>query len=604
MTTTKRIFKYRILFLLFFFFSFISAQYQANWESLDQRPIPEWFRDAKFGVFIHWGAYSVPAWSPKGTYAEWYQYWLQNRVVFGNGIYQGDEVYDYHHQTYGPHFSYYHFGESFKADLFDPSEWQRLLVKSGAKYVVLTAKHHDGYCLWPNEQSNDRGFYWNSVDIGPNRDLVKDFATAIRETDIHFGLYYSLYEWFHPLWLSDRDSFVNHHFHPQFKDLVSNYQPEILWADGEWDMSSVEWKTPELIAWLYNESAVRNTILINDRWGSDTRKKHGGYFTTEYNGDESFHRPWEECRGMGFSFGYNRNESINDYNSARSLVLMLADIVSRGGNLLLNIGPDGRGQIPVIMQERLLQIGRWLTLNGEAIYGTSLWKSSCQWTPGRKYGQTKDNYSDGDFILKKTVSPDSGFARKEILFTTKEDTLYAICPKYPSEKLLIKNLNLNNTSQVQMIATGEQLQWKNRGADLQIQIPSYDPEIFRDESDYAYVFKIIGVKQKKIKVPLIKVDYASVQANPVVTLMTDCDSCEIFYTLDGSRPDTSALKYQDPLIINRTVTLRAAYYDSSGTLSPVSSRFIKKIHQFERIKLVYPPHKNFQANGVVTLCDG
>ncbi|MFP4546975.1 MAG: alpha-L-fucosidase [Fidelibacterota bacterium] len=596
--------KFRIFLACLILVSVLTAQYQANWESLDQKPVPEWFTDAKFGVFIHWGPYSVPAWSPKGTYAEWYQYWLQNRVVFGNGIYQGDEVYNYHNQRYGPHFSYYRFGEEFKADLFNPSEWQQLLVNSGAKYVIITAKHHDGYSLWPSEEANDRGFYWNSVDTGPRKDLLKLFSNSIRKTDLHFGVYYSLYEWFHPLWNSDKELFVAEHFQPQFKDLVENYQPDILWGDGEWDMTSAEWKTPELIAWLYNESVVRDKILINDRWGSDTRKKHGGYYTTEYNADESFQQPWEECRGMGFSFGYNRNESIDDYNSARSLILMLADIVSRGGNLLLNIGPDGRGQIPVIMQERLLQIGRWLALNGEAIYGTRPWKNKCQWTVGRKYGKTKDTYSDGDFILKKTVSPDSGFARKEILFTAKKDTLYAICPKYPAEKLLIKNLNLRHDSQVQMIVSEEPLQWENRGTDLQIQIPAYDPEIFRDAADYAYVFKIVGVNQKKLKAPLISVDYATIQADPVVTLKTDEDSCDIYYTLDGSRPDTSAIKYQEPVSITKTLTLKAICYDRKGTLSLVSSRFIKKITQFENIKLVYPPHKNFQAEGAITLCDG
>ena len=175
----NNILKYRFIVAFILLTGYLSAQYQANWESLDQRPVPEWFTQSKFGIFIHWGPYSVPAWSPKGTYAEWYQYWLQNQVVFGNGIYEGNEVTNYHNQRYGPHYPYYHFGEDFQADLFNPKEWQDLFVNAGAKYVVITAKHHDGYCLWPSQQSNDRGFYWNSADIGPKKDLISELEKII-----------------------------------------------------------------------------------------------------------------------------------------------------------------------------------------------------------------------------------------------------------------------------------------------------------------------------------------------------------------------------------------------------------------------------------------
>ena len=476
----------------------VNAQkkYQPNWESLDSRPTPDWFADAKFGIFIHWGPYSVPAWSPKGTYSEWYQYWMQTKKLFGNGDFKGDEVYNYHVKTYGKDFDYYRFGEQFRADLFDPDEWAALFEEAGAKYVVLTSKHHDGFTLWPNKEANDRGFAWNSVESGAKRDLLGDLTTAVKKTDVKMGFYYSLYEWFHPWWQNDRKKFVTDHFHPQFKDLVESYQPDIVWGDGEWDMTAEEWRSPELLAWLFNESSVKDKIVINDRWGKGIRKKHGGYFTTEYEADASFDNPWEECRGMGFSFGYNQNEDAEDYNSPQTLILMLVNVVSAGGNLLLDIGPDGRGNIPVIMQERLLQMGRWLKINGEAIYGTQTWKKPFQWSENgkRDFKPDKQHYTGGEFILKQTVDPEPGYAVKEAFFTSKAGDLYAITPKWPGEELLIRDVNASQGSKATLLSTGETLTRENRGKDLLIKMPAFNPDNFSEADYYGFAFKITEVR--------------------------------------------------------------------------------------------------------------
>jgi alpha-L-fucosidase len=469
--------------------------YEPNWESLDSRPIPAWFEDAKFGIFIHWGPYSVPAWSPKGTYSEWYQYWMQTKSISGNGKFKGPEVYDYHVKTYGEQFSYFDFGEMFTADLYEPDDWAKLFEDAGAKYIVLTSKHHDGFCLWPNEQANDRGFPWNSMEVGAKRDLLGDLTKSIRKTDLKMGIYYSMYEWFHPWW-QDKDQrgrYVDEHFLPQVKDLVNRYTPDILWADGGWDIPAKEWKSLEFLAWLYNESPAKDSVLVNDRWGKGDRRKHGGYFTTEYDATVSYSRPWEECRGMGFSFGYNRNEDVEDYNDPRVLILMLADVVSHGGNLLLDIGPDGRGRIPVIMQERLLQMGKWLDVNGEAIYGTRAWKQAEQWSEGKQDYSSDEHYVGGNLILKLTVDPEPGYAVKEIMFTQKGATLYAITPKWPGEELVIKNLQVAKDSKVTLLATGQTLQWKQEAGNLVVALPTYDPEDFAAEQTYAYAFRITQV---------------------------------------------------------------------------------------------------------------
>ena len=156
-----------------------------------------------------------------------------------------------------------------------------------------------------------------------------------------------------------------------------------LRLEGEWEATSDEWRSPELLAWLFNESPVKDEVVIDDRWGKDTRHKHGGYYTTEYTaGMQSGNHPWEESRGMGASYGYNRMETVSDYHTDRELLLMLIDLVSRGGNLLLDIGPTADGRIPVIMEERLTQMGDWLRPNGEAIYGTKAWRHPRQWSAG------------------------------------------------------------------------------------------------------------------------------------------------------------------------------------------------------------------------------
>lgn len=465
-----------ILCLVLISFGVSAQQYESNWESLDKRPIAPWFEDAKFGIFIHWGPYSVPAWSPKGTYSEWYQYWLQSKSLFGNGKFKGDEVYQYHKKTYGEDFDYYEFADSFTADLFEPDEWAKLFEDAGAKYIVLTSKHHDGFTLWPNEQANDRGFPWNSMETGAKRDLVGELTTAVKKTDVKMGLYYSLYEWYHPLWKNDKEKFVDEHFLPQVKDLVQKYDPDILWADGEWDMEYEKWRTPELLAWLYNESVGKDHILLNDRWGKGIRQNHGGYYTTEYEAGKVFDKPWEECRGMGFSFGYNQNEDAADYNSTRALLLMLIDIVSNGGNLLLDIGPDKRGNIPPIMQQRLLEMGTWLTVNGDAIYGTRKWKTNVQWSEGDRKMDETEHYTGGDYILRQTVNPGEGKAVKKLFFTRKGDDIYAISPKFPDSDLLIKNVKVSSNTKITLLGYDKELKFTQTGAHVKVEVPqlSYD----------------------------------------------------------------------------------------------------------------------------------
>ncbi|MGX5819638.1 alpha-L-fucosidase [Chitinophaga lutea] len=469
-----------------------NAQYKPTWESIDSRPVPAWFENAKFGIFIHWGVYSVPAWAPKGVYSEWYQYWLQNKVKLGEK--KQPYVYEYHNKVYGPDYSYYNFADYFRAEDYDPDAWAQVMKKSGARYVVLTSKHHDGFALWPSKEATKAfGRPWNAMDAASKRDVLGDLTTAVRKTDMKMGFYYSLYEWYNPLYKNRQlKQYVEEHMLPQLKDLVTRYQPDIVWPDGEWEQSDTVWQSREFLAWLYNESPVKDKVVVNDRWGKNMRQKHGGYYTTEYEVGKTFARPWEECRGIGFSFGYNRNEDIEDYNSAQALVYLLMDIVSSGGNLLLDIGPDAHGKIPPIMQERLLQIGRWLDVNGEAVYDTRAWRNTVQWSAGRRDWKAPHGLVSGNVLLKLTVDPDPGYAVKEIFFTRKGNTVYAVSPKLPEGKFIIKDLRASPSSVVSMLGRPGKLTWKQAGNDLEVTVPKMSAN--ETPCEYAWTFKVTDAR--------------------------------------------------------------------------------------------------------------
>lgn len=441
----------------------IKAQdYKPEWASLDKRPIPQWFTDAKFGIFIHWGVYSVPAWAPANAdisvydkYAEWYWDRINGRV--DNKVNQFFK--DYHEKMYGKNFKYQDFAAQFKAELFDPDQWADIFKESGAKYVVLTSKHHEGFTLWPSEQS----WNWNSVDVGPHRDLCGDLSTAVKAKGLHMGFYYSLYEWFNPLYKNNPEKYVDDHMIPQMKDLVTRYKPDVLWTDGEWDYTSDKWKSEQFLAWLYNESPVKESVVVNDRWGKETRSLHGGFYTTEYGmvhdkaTSEIANHRWEESRGVGNSYGYNRVEDLENYKSAEELVHMLIQKVSAGGNLLLDIGPSADGLIPVILQERLLDIGKWLKVNGEAIYETKAWINRPQ--------NSKD---------------------QTVFFTSKGNDLYVICTKWPDKSVIVKGIK--NTDKITLLGSKVPVDSKCSQGMLTINIPVINPG--NSPCDNAWVFKV------------------------------------------------------------------------------------------------------------------
>jgi alpha-L-fucosidase len=421
---------------------------------LNTRPCPQWWKDAKFGIFVHWGAYSVPAFAPYdkdsfgGCYAEHY----------GNPARwkKYPQFAEFHNRNHHGK-SYCDFAAEFTAENFNAASWAELFRRAGARYVVLTSKHHEGFALWPSAYSP----YFNSSMMGPKRDLCGELTEAVRAAGLSMGFYYSLLEWRHPLYnKNDISQFVEKVNLPQLKELVTRYRPEIVWTDGEWDYPWPVWRGPEFLAWLYNESPVKDVVVANDRWGAKFRGKCGDHYTTEYDdfayGAEGVQHPWEECRGIGLSFGYNRFETTEHYLSNEACIETLCDKVSRGGNLLLNIGPTADGLIPVIMQERLLAVGKWLSVNGEAIYGSEAWEKR-----------------------PRTMKKD------RVYFTKKGGNVYVMVFG-SGEKAVVPDAG--NVKSVSLLGSDRDIAWRKNGGNIEIEMP-----LFRQGAapcEHALVFRL------------------------------------------------------------------------------------------------------------------
>ena len=336
-----------------------AQEVQPSWQSINERGYPQWFSDAKLGIFIHWGVYSVPAYAGIEGYGEWYY----------RGLMVGDTVrINFQNKTYGEGITYRDFDKLFKAELWNPYEWAEIFKQSGAKYVLLVTKHHDGYCLWDSKYQPN----WNSVVGGPKRNIVSELTEAVRKSGMKMGFYYSLTEWTNPkhIWMQDPDdsigNYVETYMIPQFKELVERYKPSVIFTDGEWNNKASDFKAEELISWYYN--TVGDEAIVNDRWGGGTEH---GFRTPEYSsGIMQTDRPWAECRGIGRSFAYNRREPLSNYLTSKELIQHFCKLVAAGGGMTLNVGPTADGKIPLLQQERLKDLGDWLKINGEAIYET------------------------------------------------------------------------------------------------------------------------------------------------------------------------------------------------------------------------------------------
>ncbi len=445
-------------------------QYTADPASLRTHEAPDWFDAAKFGIFIHWGAYSVPAWAPVGTYAEWYWNAMHKR---------GSPTYRRQLALHGKLSRYDQFIPQFRAQRFDPKAWVDLFHAAGARYFVLTSKHHEGFALFRTATTHR-----NAVEMGPHRDLVGALFAAARRyhpADLHPGLYYSLYEWYNPAYTDHPvpqyytgkpiaytgykpiRSYVDDHMLVQMREIVDGYHPQILWCDGEWEKPPAYWHDAGAIAHFYNQALAAGAgVAIDDRCrvdGAEEREQTVYDFSTpEYRTyGTTVAKKWEASRGMGYSYGYNANEQPKDYKTAGELVRMLVDMVSKNGNLLLDIGPKADGTIPAIMQQRLRAIGAWLRVNGQAIYGSHYW-----WrTP-----------AEGS--LRFTVQPNRAFYIISLARPPATLTVRAPVPIAPGDTITLLGYDAGT------------LRWHKHAGSLIVDVPP----AARRSGAYAWTFKV------------------------------------------------------------------------------------------------------------------
>lgn len=473
-----------------------SGNYKPTWESLDRHIVPEWYEDAKFGMFVDWGLYSIPAYAPTG-YPDWYL-WRMNT-----------DTKKYHNKFWGEDFRADDFIPLFTAKDFNADYLADVAKEAGMKYVVPFLKHHDGFCLW-----NSSYTLRNSMEMGPHRDIAKEWMDALKKRDLKFGFYYSIDDWNYPIIGADNQlqvrqwhvgdtanavstyykvdpynekkwermllsgkipvrDFYNEYINPAAVEFIDKYDPDLIWGDGDWIFDADIRNTRSFIAYYYNQAKGRKEVAFNDAYGctrlvptlnmGPDNIPHGDFNRSEgqYSAGKnmSYDKPWEECNGLSHSFGYNWRETDKDVRSAKELLTMLIDVVSGGGNLLLITNLTGTGKLDPLLAERLKVVGAWLKVNSEAIYATRRWLH---------------------------------VSEKDVRFTRSKDGrfVYAISTKWPGQKFSSNLLKPKPGSIITMLGSKTPLQWEIVDGRLEVKIPDQFQDEKKRPVENAWVFKI------------------------------------------------------------------------------------------------------------------
>ena len=463
-------------------------------ESEDQRnERMAWWREARFGMFIHWGVYSIPAGEWNGRVHEHISEWLMANADI-------------------PVYEYAKYPSQFNPSQFNAAEWVQLAKQAGMKYLVITSKHHDGFSMFDTKASD-----FDIVDATPyGKDPIKELSEECKKAGIRFCIYYSILDWHHPSqfvdygkifddWEGEDTREVEQHgldgevreaysefsgmkpyakeqyrkfMKTQLEELIVKYDPGVLWFDGGW----TQWWTPEdgqdMIEFL---RALNPELIINNRVaGSEEMEREVGDFLTpeQYIPQKNGKQCWETCMTMNDSWGYKRSDK--NWKPSSVLIKNLVDIASKGSNFLLNVGPDEKGLIPEESVARLKDIGVWMDVNGEAIHGAQRWKVVKE---GPNEIEFINSY-DGEF--ESFQEPE--YTPEDICFTAKNNVIYAICMAWPDKDVTIKSLALLKESEVRsvsMLGIDDPLEWSLNEDGLKIQSPDRKP------CEHAFVFKIV-----------------------------------------------------------------------------------------------------------------
>ncbi|TGV03504.1 alpha-L-fucosidase [Flavivirga rizhaonensis] len=469
----------------------VPQKYKPEWESIrNGYKIPEWFRDAKFGIFLHWGPYAVPAYSsakyPKGIYQE---SWTKG----------GKHPYSYHRKTYGDPsvFGYKDFIPMFKAEKFDATQWAKLFKQAGAKYVVPVAEHHDGFAMY-----NSNVTRWNAVNMGPKKDVMRMLKNAIENEGMkfgvssHFALNRQYFSHKDPSWDTNDPQYKDLYWEKVKKgskpsqefldlwwnrttDIVDQYEPDLLWFDFGLDKPGFESVHKEILAYYYNKGLEWNKEVVFQDKNMKNKSFPEDLIVLDIERgrmDHIYKYPWQTDTSVGkIAWGYVKDEQFKSYDY---LLDELIDIVSKNGCLLLNIGPKADGTISDEPRNILLKMGEWLSVNGEAIYETRPWKI---------YGEGPTKVSMGHHSERNNKT--SGY--EDIRFTTKGDVLYATALGWnESGVFTIKSLASNNPHETREIASiafisgKNAIDWKQTEAGLVIEVDGEKP------CEAAFAFKI------------------------------------------------------------------------------------------------------------------
>jgi alpha-L-fucosidase len=475
--------------------------FAADWDSLENYRVPEWFRDAKFGIFIHWGVYSVPAFGN-----EWYP---RNMYI------QGSETFKHHAATYGSQskFGYKDFIPEFRAEHFDPDAWVDLFARAGARYIVPVAEHCDGFPMYSSGITD-----WNAAKMGPRRDVMGELAAAIRKRGLHFGasshraehwwwydggtqfdsdvrdkLYSGIYGPAMPrhlsgddttkepdpnhleTWLPPDQAFLDDWL-ARSTEIVDKYHPDLLYFDWWIGQPAFQPYLKRFAAFFYNQAVLRKQPVVLTYKQNDFPEDAAVLDIERGKLDAIRLLPWQTDTSVSIhSWGYVKND---EYRDAKSLIGELVDVVSKNGNLLLNVGPKADGTIPEDAQRVLLQIGAWLRVNGEAIYDTRPWLF---------YGEGPTKVTSSALNTDRQL-----FTPQDIRFTTRGDTLYAIAlDRAANGELRIHSLWKDTpylhgpVCSVELLGSDVPLQWAQKSDGLYVQFP------FRAPEEPAFVFRIL-----------------------------------------------------------------------------------------------------------------
>ena len=473
-----------------------TANAQGKWKatpaSIDGHRAPEWFQDAKFGMFVDWGLWSIAGWAPKrdhgAMYPDWYEFRHDTDPAFRK----------YHEQNWGEDFMRDDFIPLFTAANYQPGRLAGIASNAGMKYLVPFSKHHSGFCLWPSSFTHR-----NAGEMGPRRDLIQPLVCACHQQGLKFGFYFSVDEWEYPIIGADGrlcqrvwggkvggavgevvkpyspdmekkasgkiavKNYATDYLVPQATEFIDKYDPDLLWFDGEWSATADQFHTYDIAAYFYNQAQGRKQVAVNDRYGIQDgkwlRSKRGDFFTSEYgdmekDAKQSVHA-WEECRGISQSFGYNWQDTAANVISSKDFIDMFVEIVAHGGNLLLIVNLDEQGALPGIQEQRLADIGKWLKINGEGIYATR---------------------------------PSAYHSDSKVAFTRSKDRqyVYAILKQWPGKELQLPGLQPAKGSQVAMLGDGQPLEWQTTHGGVSIQLPDRLQDENHRPCGHAWILKI------------------------------------------------------------------------------------------------------------------